>query len=88
MRIAPCRIGHRKRILKEVEVEGIAFEEDQTDLGVTCIAAPIFDNDGVVAAISLSAPSVRMKKTVQTRWKQLLREGAAAISLRLQGNTR
>ena len=77
-----------KRILKDVEAEGIAFEEDQTDLGVSCIAAPIFDNDGVVAAISLSAPSVRMKKTVKTQWKQLLREGAAAISLRLQGTTK
>ena len=77
-----------KRILKDVEAKGIAFEEDQTDLGVSCIAAPIFDNDGVVAAISLSAPSVRMKKTVQTQWKQLLREGAAAISLRLQGTTK
>jgi len=75
-----------RRILKEVAAEGVAFEEDQTDLGVACIAAPVFDNEEVVAVISLSAPTVRMTKSALSKWKTLLREGAHTISLRLQGS--
>jgi len=77
-----------KRILKEVASEGVAYEEDQTDLGVACIAAPVFDNDGVVAAISLSAPTVRLNKTILSKWKTMLRKSANTISLRLQGSAK
>ncbi len=69
------------RILKKVAKDGIAFEEDQTDLGVSCIGAPIFDNEGVVAAISLSAPAVRMNSSDHKKqWQEWLREGASAIT--------
>jgi len=70
-----------KKILKKVAKEGLAFEEDQTDLGVSCIGAPVFDEEGVVAAISLSAPSVRMNEPgVKSKWQELIRDGADAIS--------
>jgi DNA-binding IclR family transcriptional regulator len=73
-----------RRILKQVVVDGIAVEEEQTDLGVACIAAPVFDHEGVVAAISLSAPTARMTKSVLSKWKTLIREGAQQVSSRLQ----
>jgi len=70
-----------KKLLKKAAKDGFAYEEDQTDLGVCCIGAPIFDNEGVVAAISLSAPSVRMKDgDARQQWQDLIREGANTIS--------
>ncbi len=77
-----------RRILKQVAADGMAYEEEQTDLGVACIAAPVFDDEGVVAAISLSAPIARMTKGLQSKWKTLIRDGAHKISLRLQGSTK
>jgi IclR family acetate operon transcriptional repressor/IclR family KDG regulon transcriptional repressor len=48
------------QILDEVKRSGYAIERDQTDVGVTCIGAPVFDAaDQVIAAISLSVPSAR-----------------------------
>ncbi len=44
-----------KKVLEDVRTRGIAEEENQTDVGVMCIAAPVFDADGVVASISLTA---------------------------------
>ena len=81
--VDPAKI---KRILKEVASEGVAYEEDQTDLGVACVAAPVYDNEGVVAAISLSAPQVRLDKAKISRWKIAVRESAQTISSRLQSS--
>ena len=47
-------------ILAQIRVDGFAVEENQTDLGVICFAAPIFDAETVVAAISMSCPIVRI----------------------------
>ncbi len=38
---------------------GYAIEKDQTDLGVTCIGAPILKDAKPVAAVSVSIPTVR-----------------------------
>lgn len=74
-----------KKILKQVKADGFSVEVDQTDLGVTCYGAPIFDDEGVAAAISLSAPSVRIQDDrIQTQWIELLLEGAQVISQTLQ----
>ncbi len=74
-----------KKILTRVAKNGFAVEEDQTDLGVSCIGAPLFDNEGVVAAISLSAPAVRINKPdTKKKWIELLCDGAARISNTLQ----
>jgi IclR family KDG regulon transcriptional repressor len=75
--VAPIRL---KKILKQVASEGVAYEEEQTDLGVACIAAPIFDSEGVVAAISIAAPQARMAGINVSKWKHAIREAADAIS--------
>jgi IclR family acetate operon transcriptional repressor/IclR family KDG regulon transcriptional repressor len=48
------------QVFDEVRRSGYAIERDQTDVGVTCIGAPVYGPDEqVVAAISLSVPTVR-----------------------------
>ncbi len=51
-------------LLKELETiraQGYAIDEQELEMGLKCIAAPIFDNLGrAVAAISISGPSSRL----------------------------
>lgn len=48
------------RVLQTVHDQGFALEEDETDLGVTCVGAPVVVHNRAVAAISISAPTVRV----------------------------
>jgi len=48
-----------QRILELTEKQGFAVEKDETDVGVTCFGAPIFQTGLPVAALSLSIPSAR-----------------------------
>ncbi len=46
--------------IRRVRLRGYAIDRQEKDLGAGCIAAPVFDEHGVVGAISLSAPASRM----------------------------
>jgi DNA-binding IclR family transcriptional regulator len=47
--------------LQAIQARGYAIDDAEREDGVRCVAAPIFDSQGsVVAAVSLSGPSLRM----------------------------
>ncbi len=70
-----------RRILERVRNEGYAVERNETDLGVACYGAPIFGQTGaVVAAISLSVPSVRCESGHEAKLIELLRIAVAQIT--------
>jgi IclR family transcriptional regulator, KDG regulon repressor len=47
--------------LLEIRGNGFAFDLEENEMGITCIAAPIFDHTGkVIAAASISGPTIRM----------------------------
>jgi len=71
-------------ILDRAKQDGYAIERDQTDVGVTCIGAPVFDNRGVVAAISLSAPSVRLTDGEEPKLIDAVRRAAGKLTDQLQ----
>jgi DNA-binding IclR family transcriptional regulator len=73
-----------QRLLQEVHRDGYSIEVDQTDVGVTCLAVPIFDVRGVRAAISLSVPSSRIDKLQTSKWLKLLQQGALRITKQLK----
>ena len=46
--------------LDKVRRHGIAFDDEEAEIGLKCVAAPIFDDEGkIVAALSVSAPAER-----------------------------
>ncbi len=48
--------------LQKIKQEGFAIDNEERELGLTCIGAPILDRNGYsIAAISISGPSARMK---------------------------
>lgn len=49
--------------LEQIRARGYAVDEQENELGIRCIGAPIFDhNQEVVAAISISGPALRVTK--------------------------
>jgi len=73
-----------KKVLEGVRARGCAIEDEESELGMRCIAAPLRNDVGeVVAAIGLAGPVSRLsKKALSTHIPHVI-ETAAAISARL-----
>ena len=66
-----------ERELARVQQQGTARDDEELELGVRCIAAPVRDDSGrIVAGLSVSAPAERM----QDEWVADLQGTAAKIS--------
>lgn len=65
-RLTDTTITDQEKFLQELEAvkeRGYAVNLGETVEGITCVAAPIFNNqDRVIAALSISGPSYRMTK--------------------------
>ena len=69
-----------ERELSRVNQYGTARDNEELELGVRCMAAGIFDDQGkLVAGLSISAPADRLEET----WLDRLRATATEISTRL-----
>jgi DNA-binding IclR family transcriptional regulator len=72
-----------RRLLDAARDQGFAVEEDETDLGVTCIGAPIIVRDRAVAAISVAAPTARVTDERRITFVEEIQTAAAKISAAL-----
>ncbi|MBZ2174142.1 IclR family transcriptional regulator [Schnuerera sp. xch1] len=55
--------------LKEIRSKGYGFDNEERELGVSCIGAPIFDlNNETIACITISGPTSRFSKKNKERW--------------------
>lgn len=67
--------------LKSVRKKGYATDTEETVIGLSCVAAPIFNNENkVVASISISSPEQRLDKHIMTSYKETIRDAAMRIS--------
>jgi IclR family acetate operon transcriptional repressor len=85
-RFTPRTITSLPRLLEElrrVRACGYAVDRQETDTDAACVAAPIFDAQGVVGAISISAPTSRMTPARIARLVPTLRTACAGVSRRL-----
>ncbi|WP_305041976.1 IclR family transcriptional regulator [Geoalkalibacter sp.] len=71
--------------LREVAAKGYALDDEELDLGVRCVAAPIRDyTRRIVGAISVSGPSMRIDdKRIEEEIVPLVIEAAEELSNRL-----
>ena len=69
-----------REILDAARRDGFAYEQDESDLGVTCLGVPVFENSRVVAAISVSVPTVRMDDDRYSSIIELLKSAADRLS--------
>jgi DNA-binding IclR family transcriptional regulator len=79
---------HYVEHLAHVREKGIALDMEEHLSGVVCVAAPIFDRSGkVIASISISGPSPRMKPQL-TQMQEEVKIAASNISRMLSPSSR
>jgi IclR family KDG regulon transcriptional repressor len=73
-----------KRLEEELELtgkRGYAIDKIEHEIGITCVAAPIFDFSGtVMGALSISGPSVRLTPERLAKCSELVMTTAGQIS--------
>lgn len=72
------------RALARVRESGVGSEYCESNESVACVAAPVYDRRGAMAAaMSISVPVLRWTEERTREWEQLIRDGAADLSRRL-----
>lgn len=72
------------RELTKVKQKGYAYDLEENEYGIRCMAVPIFNHLGhVVAAVSISGPTIRMTDERLEKLQQKMLEMSASISARL-----
>lgn len=73
-----------KEELKKVRELGYAVDDEENEIGVRCVGAPIFDYNGEVAgAISISGPTIRVTRDQVERIGSEIKKYAKLISREL-----
>ncbi|ABR47466.1 Transcriptional regulator IclR-like protein [Alkaliphilus metalliredigens QYMF] len=77
-------LDEMKQTLKGIREKGYSLDEQENELGVRCVGAPIFDYSGnVFAAISISGPTIRVTKERAEEFTQWIIEYSQQISKEL-----
>ncbi|MCA6217604.1 IclR family transcriptional regulator [Ideonella sp. B7] len=72
-----------ERELSQVRRQAVARDDEELELGVRCMAAGIFDDQGkLVAGLSISAPSDRLEESWMERVKSTASQISAALGYR------
>ena len=67
--------------LRQILVQGYAFDQEEFNTDVRCVAAPLGDYTGVVvAAMSISGPLSRMTEVKSAEFVQMLTEQTLQMS--------
>jgi len=75
-----------KKCLKEVKKNGYSTDEEELNIGINCLAIPIFKKNGeVVASISVTGPSSRFTLFEKEKLKDILMDISKDISNHLIG---
>ena len=73
-----------KSILPTIREQGYAFDDEEIELGLKCIAAPIFNHQGkAIASISCAAPKMRLDEERLPKVIEGIKHAAAEISRQL-----
>lgn len=90
IRLTENTITSKKRLVTELEKvkeQGYAIDDEECELGVRCVAAPIWDyHNRVAASISVSGPVLRLKDKRLEEIKSEVLEVSKKISTILMGN--
>lgn len=70
--------------LEEIRAEGFSYDREERIRGLKCVATPVFHDDDVVGAISITGPTSRMsEERIEEELKQQLRNAKNIVELNL-----
>jgi DNA-binding IclR family transcriptional regulator len=70
-----------KKELSSIRRDGYSVDDEENELGVRCIAAPVRDHNGIViAVVSISGPSTRMTIPKIRQLEPMLKECVSDIT--------
>lgn len=73
--------GRLLAALAEIRKQGFAFDDQERALGLRCVAAPFFGNDGIaLGAISISGPSIYLSRERMLELSKPVKAAAETIS--------
>jgi IclR family acetate operon transcriptional repressor len=82
-RFTPQTITDRPALLAEladIRESGIAFDREEHEPGIRCVAAPVFDpGRSLVAGVSVTGPAYRVGQEQLDDWAPRVRHAASAI---------
>lgn len=61
-----------KEHLKVIRKQGYAVDDEETEIGLRCIAAPVIFEGNVISAVAIAGPALRFKKLDKTFSKKLI----------------
>ena len=69
------------KLKEEIKKEGLSYDREEYEYGLTCIAAPIRDRNGNVAAsMSISGPTSRLLHKGEAQIKEKLLKASLELS--------
>lgn len=74
-----------QRELSNIRRDGIARESGENELDARCIGAPVFDRNGVCAALSISGPASRMDDASIERASKAISRAARTLTAEMGG---
>jgi DNA-binding IclR family transcriptional regulator len=70
--------------IAQIRAEHLAYDDCESNASVACVAAPVYDSTGkMAAAMSISVPTVRWTDEIARRWATTVTEGAHQLSTQL-----
>lgn len=70
--------------LKVIHDDGYAFDNEERNVGVRCVAVPIFRNGQVIAALAVAAPAHQIHKGNMKKIISKLNEGSSMITKEIE----
>jgi len=90
-KLTPHSITRSSELIAElgrIQRRGYALDDEEVELGARCVAAPVMDASGQVAAgVSVSGPTIRMARTRTALIADAVRKAALDISVHLGYDT-
>jgi DNA-binding IclR family transcriptional regulator len=70
-----------KKQLKTIQQKGFSVDDEEIELGLRCVAAPIFNHQGkAIASVSCAAPTMRLEDEQLSKVIQGIKQAALEIS--------